>query len=271
MERIKAVLPIPEDIRAAAARVVAVTTPCDRYQTRQWQQWQQDAPVIDWKPGDDLVVSSDAVRAASGSLGTLGETFAGVALSQVREPIRGFLAAFLADFPAHVKAGHGLAFTGGQGSGKSSCLALLAEAAARWIHVERTQWDSYPRRAAVYARMPRLCRELSDFLPASERAGWEARYRELIQCPILLIDEVQAVSDDARSLSLLLDLVDDRVSARRPIFLAMNARWDALRDDPSPLIKQIREKLEACTREAPIPKESRRERWSLLPAAAGEV
>ncbi|MHB0934883.1 MAG: hypothetical protein ACYC6A_00710 [Armatimonadota bacterium] len=261
MERMKAVvgrMALPEEIRELARRQSvrgAVCHPAPALRAA------VTAEGLALAPGDDLVVSAEAVRAASGGLGTLGATFAGVALAQVREPIRGFLAAFLARFGEHVRAGHGLAFTGGQGSGKTSCLALLAEAAARWIPVERTQWDSYPRRAAVYARMPRLCRELSDFLPASERAGWEARYRELTTAPLLLLDEVQAVSDDARSLSLLLDLVDDRVSAKRPIFLAINARWDALTEDASPLVRQIREKLEGCTREAPIPKGSRRERW----------
>jgi len=79
----------------------------------------------------------------------------------------------------------------------------------------------------------------------------------------LCIDEAHVVSSSARSGSMLLDLVDSRIDALKPTYLAMNTRWNELRGDPSRLLVQIREKLEDMNREVLIPGGSRREKWVL--------
>lgn len=191
----------------------------------------------------------------------MGAEFAGVELAQCHPLLREALEGYCGGFAGHVALGRGLAIWGGQGTGKTAGLALIAEAAHRWLEgPEPTGWETAQWAPARYVRMPRLVRYLGDFLPASERAGWDQRYRELCRCGVLLIDEAQAMPTD-RGCALLLDLIDERVSTRRPVCLAMNADWQALRDDQAPLLRQIREKLEAGCREVAVPGESRRRGW----------
>jgi DNA replication protein DnaC len=209
-------------------------------------------------PIGELVVNNTTVHAAG-----MGQSFTGVRMSDVQVDARLRTVKFLETFPAHIAQGHGLAFTGAQGTGKTAILALIAEASIQTIPMPEYQPMGESRKRVRYVRMPWLCRQLSDFLPASEKAGWTQQYETLCSCNVLLIDEAHVVPHDDRATSMLLDLIDRRVSECRPVFLAMNARWDDLRNYDSALLRQIREKLSAVVREVVIPGESRRKAWEV--------
>ena len=208
------------------------------------------------------MVSAETLRGAELGEKLLGATLYG-AEGVHADAIRP-MEVYLSRFAEMVKNGYGLVFSGRQGTGKSGMLALIAEAAARLLpRPEENRWGSYQKRQAIYCRMPILLRFLSDFLPASERVGWQRRYDEMLTAQVLLIDEAHVVTGDDRSCSMLLALIDTRIDARRPTYMAMNARWDSLRKDPSKLLQQMREKLSDMNREILIPGESRRQKWTL--------
>jgi len=194
----------------------------------------------------------------------LGSTFEGMALFNVIPSARRLLEAFLREFGALTGRGCGLAFTGGQGTGKTACLALIAEACVRWLEAPKaTPWES-PRPVVRYTRMPQLARRLADFVPGRETDAWWSEYERLQSCLVLLIDEFSVFTEGDRAGGMLLDLIDYRVSQRLPVFVALNARWDALRDDQSWTLAKCREKLEGAVREIVIPGGSRRTAWELV-------
>jgi DNA replication protein DnaC len=184
-------------------------------------------------------------------------------LSRVHPDARKVLLYYLAHYRELAEQGYSLALTGAQGTGKTAVLALIAEAAHRYLPLPvYNQWETTQTRLVMYQRTPLLMRMLSDFLPARERTGWEQQYQELIRCRVLLLDEFHVVPDNDRASSMLLDLIDTRISEARPTHLAMNARWQELRTDKYPkLLQAVREKMEATTRELVIPGASRRTPW----------
>lgn len=211
---------------------------------------------LPWCPGTPLRVSLSSLLAAG-----MGDKFVGMDLDGVQTSIRPHIELYLRRLPEMVSAGYGIALTGRQGTGKTAIMAILAEAMMTTLPLpERAPGQTSLLHQVRYVRMPRLVRMLGDFLPASERVGWETWYRELLRCRMLMIDEFANAPDD-RGCTMLIDLIDERLSAHRPTIVAMNARWDELTADDSTLLRQLREKLEGVTREVPIPGGSRRKGW----------
>jgi hypothetical protein len=90
------------------------------------------------------------------------------------------------------------------------------------------------------------------------RDAWDAWYEALHTCRVLCLDEAHIAGGSDRAASLLLAIIDRRVTNQRVVHLALNAEWDALRADPSKLLQQVREKLAACTAPVLFPGPSRR-------------
>jgi DNA replication protein DnaC len=157
----------------------------------------------------------------------------GVAFARLTEwweaPMWRAFARYLAQLEPLAAEGVGLIFEGTVGAGKTSCLALIAEAEARrlgdvpmgplaWKFGERS-----PR--LLYLTMP----ELADFLlQRNTDEDWERRFDRLKELRVLFLDEVGTEYLEPFGLNRLFVLLDHRTQNNRVTHLALNGRMEEL-------------------------------------------
>jgi DNA replication protein DnaC len=185
---------------------------------------------------------------------------------------------YLENIERAVKVGRGLILAGGRGTGKTSTLALIAEAAHRTLTVHEEQQLIYHeiekdikkyRTVYIlrsiqtqYERMTRLAPFLSRFTyGADAQREQDSRFNLLQTVPFLLIDELGLGEFRNDAESLFFEIIESRIEAALPTCFAMNGTIDELHSTANSTMLRLLDKLKPGSIYLQYAGESRRTTW----------
>lgn len=224
----------------------------------------------------EALAALTATREVAGAAGFrqehLGVTLAGVDAGHDPSKVRAALADYLGALPRAAERGLGLVLEGGMGTGKTSALALIAEAAGRTFGLYDAASCSglYPtyRPQVRYLLMPQLARFLMERVAGVEgQTRWRDEFDILKRAKFLLIDEFNAFYMDEYGTDKYLELMDERFSDRRVTCVALNGALADLRGHA--IQARIIEKMKPKMILLRFPGASRRQ-WATLAELQGE-
>lgn len=147
---------------------------------------------------------------------------------QIPGDIRAGVQAYCRTIRTRLQRGEGMVLVGGVGAGKSSCLAVIAQAVAYLEHTDYLRRENHhavdrTQREVVYIPSYRLF----DLLHNEPEAADGARY-----CDLLLLDDLGTEFRSELAMMRFFGLMDSRWAHRRSTVIATNLSRGELRDTP---------------------------------------
>ncbi|HEY3379731.1 MAG TPA: hypothetical protein VGL77_19830 [Armatimonadota bacterium] len=158
--------------------------------------------------------------------------------------------------------GKGLALCGGQGSGKTSVLALVAEAWGRKFGVRRhtdPAWRFSPEvPTMLYESGPAFALQHNMIPAESEREMKQAHLKRMCAVDLLLFDDLGSGDLSRNSGPALMTVFEYRITTGKVTCVTINGKLDDLKRVP--MMERLPDKLlDVIVRPIPFPATSRRE------------
>jgi hypothetical protein len=169
----------------------------------------------------------------------------GTMLKYVDDSVRKMLYIYLKNIADAKEMGKGVIFSGGQSSGKTSCLALIAEAWGRKNGTQKklSEWNPHYVPTMKYIQHNEFCNEYNSYPPDSLKLDWREGLKRLSNVDLLLYDDIGAGALTSIGSTNLLSVMESRICNNLVTCFTMNGKLEDLKSTSDGNLRRLAEKL----------------------------